>query len=192
MVKFIKNFGLGLVYFLTLPILLVAVLGYLVYGIGAWLFYCVKGIIRFFKGDSFFAELDEDRKVREIKVRMAEASANPNPAPVAPTPTVSNSTTNANTNQTYNVTNNYFGQNPAMPNQGISTPNIGIDPNQQRLEMEAETIDLTASEPAPAQEALSDNLSNQQQIEGPSTPLLTTSKFAEFDGIDLSLDEEEK
>lgn len=196
MVKFIKNFGLGLVYFLALPILLIAVVGYLVVGIGWWLFYVGKGLVRFFRGESFFQDLPEDIEVRRIKAKMAEASANPNPAPApAPTPNVTTNTTNTtDSSQTYHVTNNFFGATPGMPGMGgIQTPTIGQNqPAPERIEMDANTIDLTTQDPTPSYQQIPTN-GPQQQIPQQPTPMIGTSdnKFAEFDNIDLSLDEED-
>ncbi len=72
MKKALKNFGLGLVYFFLLPIFLViaAIAG--VYALGIIIFNVFKGLIRFFKGDKFFAPLPEDIKVKEIKDKQAE------------------------------------------------------------------------------------------------------------------------
>lgn len=196
MIKFVKNFGLGLVYFLVLPFLLVAVVGYLVAGIGWWLFYAAKGVVRFFRGESFFQELPEDAEVRRIKLKMAEASSNPNPAPApapAPAVTTTNTTNTTDTSQTYNVTNNFFGATPNMPGMGgIQTPNIGqTQPIQDRIDMEANTIDYTTSNPIPAQQAIPSN-PQQPQIEHQETPLIENQDpLAQFDGIDLSIDEED-
>ena len=193
MVKFIKNFGLGLVYFLALPLLLIAVVGYMVTGIGWWLFYVGKGLVRFFRGESFFAEMPEDAEVRRIKAKVAESTANSNPAPApAPSPTYTTNTTDSS--QTYHVTNNFFGTPPVTPgNSGMQNPAIGTATQQSPdyIDVNAKAIDLTAQE-NPVYAELPNN-TPVQQISGPAVPLIESNddQFSDLQEIDLSLDEEE-
>lgn len=78
----LKNFGLGLVYFFLLPIFLclIAIAG--VYAIFVIIYYSIKGLIRFFRGEKFFAPLPEDLRVAEIKEYQASLQRAPKqPAP---------------------------------------------------------------------------------------------------------------
>ena len=143
MVKFIKNFGFGLLYFIALPLLILGVVCYAVYGLGVYLFYLCKGTVRFFKGDTFFEELPEDIKVKEIKKKLQDQAANPEqpqPAP-APVNTTSNVSNQDNSQQsTYNVTNNYYGNSQPNTNQGSNPQFRNPDP---RIDMNATEVDAT-------------------------------------------------
>ncbi len=143
MVKFIKNFGLGLLYFIALPLLILGVVCYAVYGLGIYIFYLFKGTIRFFKGDTFFEELPEDAKVKEIKKKLQDQATNPEHTQAAPAPvnTTSNVSNQDNSQQsTYNVTNNYYGNPQPNMNQG-SGPQFR-NPNP-RIDMDATEVDTT-------------------------------------------------
>lgn len=117
--KFLREFGLGLVYILLLPILLAGVLVVGVVMIFVWIVMFFKGCIRFFKGDSFFAPLPEDEQVQKIKdeeLRRKTEPENPTPAPAQP----------AGPSQVYIQTNYYQpgqvppnGQMPQNPQQNL-------------------------------------------------------------------------
>lgn len=79
MTEFFKKLGQGLLYTLVLPVLIVVLAGYAVYGIIIFLFMLFKSIILFFRGKSINNDLPEDI---EAKRRM-KALTNPfdNPAP---------------------------------------------------------------------------------------------------------------
>lgn len=141
--KFIKNFGLGLLYFIALPLLILGVVCYAIYGLGVYVFYFFKGTIRFFKGDNFFEELPEDAKVRDIKRILQEQAINPNQgtqaAPITSTNTSNVSNQDNSQQSTYNVTNNYYG-NPMGVNQN---PNPTFQNPNQRIDMNATEINAT-------------------------------------------------
>ena len=65
--KFLREFGLGLVYILLSPVLLAMLLVVGIVMVFVWIVTFFKGCIRFFKGDSFFAPLPEDEQVEKIK-----------------------------------------------------------------------------------------------------------------------------
>lgn len=65
--KFIREFGLGLLYILALPVFLVAVAGTGVVALLEWIVMLFVGLIRFFKGDSFFKPLEEDEIVNRMR-----------------------------------------------------------------------------------------------------------------------------
>jgi hypothetical protein len=66
--KFLKNFGLGLVYILVLPIFLATLAVAAVYGFFACLVLFFHATYRFFKGEDPFKKLDDDKKVDTIKI----------------------------------------------------------------------------------------------------------------------------
>lgn len=84
MKKALKNFGLGLVYFFLLPAFLCMVALAGVCALFVIIVAGCKGLIRFFKGEKFFAELPEDARVREIKEYQASLQT----APSQPQPQV--------------------------------------------------------------------------------------------------------
>ena len=79
MTEFFKKLGQGLLYTLVLPVLIVVLAGYSVYGIIIFLIMLVKSIILFFKGKSINSDLPEDIEAK----RRLKALTNPfdNPAP---------------------------------------------------------------------------------------------------------------
>jgi len=105
--KFLKNFGLGLVYIIFLPLLLAILVLFGVYGIGVCIIEFFAGTIRFFQGKEPFPPLWEDAKVAEIKQAQMEAQLG-TPAPVAPSPA-----NPAGPSTVYVQQNYYNGQHPA-------------------------------------------------------------------------------
>ena len=108
--KFLREFGLGLVYILLLQILLAGVLVVGVVRIFVWIVMGFKGCIRFFQGDSFFAPLPADEQVQKIKdeeLRRKTEPENPNPAPAQP----------AGPSQVY-IQTNYYQQPGQVPPNG--------------------------------------------------------------------------
>lgn len=81
MMNFLKSLGLGLVIIILLPLLLLGIVFVGIIMIVEWVILLFKGVIRFFKGDSFFEPLPEDITVAEIKARELQQKTNPNPAP---------------------------------------------------------------------------------------------------------------
>ncbi|MCQ2741768.1 MAG: hypothetical protein MJ239_00475 [Bacilli bacterium] len=112
MYRFLRGFGLGLLYALLLPFMIVAFAIIAVfYGIVNFLINLVKAIIHFFKGEPIFPPFDED-------VRADEILTTPAPAPIsqpAPQPTTN----------VYLQTNYYPGQ------QGFPAPGAAPMPNPQ-------------------------------------------------------------
>ena len=115
--KFLREFGLGLVYILLSPVLLAMLLVVGVVMIFVW-------IVTFFKGDSFFAPLPEDEQVEKIKeeeLRRKTESDKPEPAPAQP----------AGPSQVY-VQNNYYQPQGGQPNGQIpQNPQQNMPPFQQ-------------------------------------------------------------
>jgi len=64
--KFLKNFGLGLLYALLFPVILAAVAVFAVYGFLRSIVYFFISLVRFFKGEKIFAAFPEDEKAKEI------------------------------------------------------------------------------------------------------------------------------
>lgn len=64
--SFFKSFGKGVLYILTLPVVLVVLVFYAAIGLVTFLFLMIKSVILFFKGKTIFSELPEDIKAREI------------------------------------------------------------------------------------------------------------------------------
>ena len=65
MAEFFKKFGQGLLYVLCLPVFLVALAGYAVYGVILFIVVGIKTIIDFFKGKSFDMDLPEDKEAKK-------------------------------------------------------------------------------------------------------------------------------
>lgn len=85
--KFFKNFGLGLVYIILLPLLLAVLAVLAVYGICLCIVQFFQAAILFFKGEQGFPPLWEDVKVAEIKKAQMDAmTAQAKEAPAAPAP----------------------------------------------------------------------------------------------------------
>ena len=61
-----KKFGQGLLYILVLPIFLLAVIIFGIYGIGLFIVLMIKSIICFFKGKSLYEDLPEDIEAQRI------------------------------------------------------------------------------------------------------------------------------
>lgn len=66
MLSLIKTFGKGLLYVISLPLTLLILAGFMVYGVFYFLFLSGKSLILFFKGKTIYSELDEDIKAKEI------------------------------------------------------------------------------------------------------------------------------
>jgi hypothetical protein len=124
MAKFMKNFGLGLVYILLLPLLLAILAGFAVYCLFLGIISFFQAAIRFFKGLQPLPPFDEDVKVAQIKKAQVENQIYPNgvPAPAKD---------NGPAPQSVYVQNNYYqtpapGAAPQVPPQPQNTP---IDAN---------------------------------------------------------------
>ncbi len=72
--KFLRNFGMGLVYIFLSPILLCLLALASICCLGAWFYYVVTFVIRFFRGQNGFIELKEDALLRQkIEAEKEEA-----------------------------------------------------------------------------------------------------------------------
>ena len=86
----LKKCGRGLLYIITLPILLLILAVYAVIGVIQFFFVGIKSIWYFFTGRNLFGEFPEDVKAREIlegkNVTNIDIVNEPAPQPVAPQP----------------------------------------------------------------------------------------------------------
>jgi hypothetical protein len=164
--KFLKNFGLGLVYIVLLPLLLVVLVLFGLYGLGVCIVQFFASTIRFFQGKEAFPPFWEDAKVAEIKQAQIAAQLS-NPAPQQPT-----SSSPAGPSTIYVQQNYYNGQHNA--NGTTPTPTSAPSPIEANgyfrdPRNEAPTLDVsTPKSPAlnqPATPAL-----NQ-----PATPQITAN-----------------
>ena len=122
MIKFLKNFGLGVVYMLLLPLFLIAVAFFMIYGIIMWFVTGVKAVISFFKAKEIFPPFNEDIQVERIRKAQIDMLANAS-AQQAQAPQTNSSNT---TNSTVYVQQNYY-QNQ---NQTTTTPPPQLNNNQ--------------------------------------------------------------
>lgn len=111
--RFLKYIGVGMVYLLLFPFLVLGIAVGALYAFGQGVYFFFRGTIRFFKGDSFLVPLKEDEAVaRAIKAQQEAMyqEAKPDVAPVQ--------------GPTY-VQNNYYGmpQNAPAQEQPQSLPN---------------------------------------------------------------------
>jgi hypothetical protein len=97
--KFLKNFGLGLVYILVLPIFLAALAIAAVYGFFACIVLFCHATYRFFKGEDPFKKLDDDKKVDTIKIAQMNNEMHLQPA--APAQSIPASPSNVYVQQNY-------------------------------------------------------------------------------------------
>lgn len=120
--NFLKSFGMGLVYFLLFPFIVIGSALLAVWGILRFIFSSFGGIVRFFKGEEFFPTLREDKEVALVIKTQHDVLLNGAPAPKqeAPAPAPNN-------NNVY-VQNNYYSKpldnqnNTQSPNQIQGTP----------------------------------------------------------------------
>lgn len=126
--KFLKSFGLGLLYMILSPILLVVLLGYALFGIYNFFVEGGKAVVRFFKGKPLFPQFDEDKKAEAMLNRgIDNINEEEKAVPAAP----QGGTTNVYVQQ------NIYQGNPPPANQENPLPKIptaripdlpGIDP----------------------------------------------------------------
>lgn len=175
--KFLKNFGLGLVYIVLLPILLALVVIFGIFGLGVFCYEFLASTIRFFQGKEPFPALDEDLKVAQIKKAQMDAQMGGMPAPQAAAP---------NGPSTVYVQQNYY-QGQKTGEAAPTTPSPTPLPQNQPIEGAGyfknptpPTLDAT-SKPAPA-------LSNEVTPTAiPHTPLPDPTAY-----IDISHDDDPK
>lgn len=101
--NFFKNFGMGLVYTIVFPIIVVGSILYGIIGFFDWIVFGIGGIIRFFKGEEFYPTLREDKEVALVMKTQHDMMLNG----VQPTSAPNND--QPSSNQVY-VQNNYYSQ----------------------------------------------------------------------------------
>ena len=74
MAKFFKTFAKGILYIITLPLLIVFLAIYLVISLCSFIFLSIQGIILFFKGENLVGEMVEDRIAKERLDALSGAS----------------------------------------------------------------------------------------------------------------------
>ena len=177
MAKFLKGFGLGLVYIVLLPLLLVVLLAFAVYLFFVFLIQFFIGSVRFFQGKDAFPPLWEDEKVAEIKKAQVDAqTAQTQPAPVPQAAPAGPSTVYVQQNY-YTGNGQKPGSEPATPPQANPTP---IDTTGYfRSNSETPSIDATSTP-----SSLSRNPAQPSQIPQQSEPVAQPAGL-----IDLSHDD---
>lgn len=174
MLNFLKSFGLGLLYMILSPVLLVILAMYGLYGIYNFFVELIKGLIRFFQGKPFFPPFDEDIKAENILNRGLNPQSETS-APIAP----SGGTTNVYVQQ-----NIYQGTPPQQGFPGVNAPNNaaplpnptpipsipGVDPNA--IDLANQHTQALNAPSAPSQEPL------------PQIPVVTTLKEEEAIEVD--------
>lgn len=124
--KFLKGLGLGIVYALISPLILVGCVLFAIYGLERWFVSMAIGIIRFFKGDKFFKPLKEDEEVQiAIKNYHDSLLAKETEEPQQPVQSINNTAT-------YVQNNYYTNPNPQMGPLFPQQPALGM-PNQAQL-----------------------------------------------------------
>ena len=120
MLKFLKNFGLGLLYILLFPFLLVGVAVFAIYGFFRSILQLFAIVGRFFKGEKIFPPYPEDVKAQEILAKnygLEEKEETPAPQPAQ--------------NNVYVQQNYYPNPNNQPPYPYQNNPGIAQQPYQQ-------------------------------------------------------------
>ena len=78
---FLKKFGQGILYVLVLPVFIVVLALYAVYGVFIFIFMFFKSIILFFKGKSVSSDLPEDIEAKRRMKLLTNPFDNPAPQP---------------------------------------------------------------------------------------------------------------
>ncbi len=127
--KFLKEFGIGIVFAICLPLLLVLIALVGVYGILDFIVEFVIMLINFFSGRKCFPVFEEDEEAYRRKqeaLNIAREKEQPQPAPQPNNIYVQQVYYNANPNQMGQQGIPFPGMNP----QGIPQPNPGFQANQ--------------------------------------------------------------
>lgn len=93
MLDFLKRFGLGILYVLISPFVLVFLFGWAVFTLGIFFVEIFKGVKSFFKGKKFFAEFPEDieaKRILSLEPYNNEPTPPVNNNPVTPPPSEEN------------------------------------------------------------------------------------------------------
>lgn len=182
-----KNFGLGLVYIILLPLLLLVLAAFALYCLGLGLVMFFQATVRFFQGLQPLPPFEEDLKVAEIKQAQVENQIHPNGVP-------SSQPQSSPAPQSVYVQNNYYQTpNPSAPQQPApQAQNTPIDANgyfKNPTQANAlpnqpvpPTLDVTAQAQSIAQQPQTPDL--QKIVQQPSAPTSNTPSV-----IDLSLDD---
>ncbi len=188
MKKALKNFGLGLVYFFLLPIFLVIAALASVFALGVIIYYVVKGLIRFFKGDKFFKPLPEDIKVQEIKARQVELNEQQNQPQTPASPD----------NRVYIQQNYYQQPQPQFNQQPLNNVQQNPSPFQQPLPNQtnqqaylnqpSQQQPIGIQNPSPQPTQISQNPLQNPSNQISQQPTFTPTENAQF--IDISHDDE--
>ena len=114
--KFLKNFGLGLVTIILLPFFLVVLALYAIYLLVVYFIELARNLVRFFKGEKGLRKLPEDLKVEAIKKKnLEETMAKEEPKEEPKIPQTPPGPTHVYVQQ------NYYQQNPSSTDQ----PSLG-------------------------------------------------------------------
>lgn len=153
MASFLKRFGLGILYVVLLPFLLIILVVFMLWGIVNFFIRFFMGVIHFFKGKNFIPPLKEDVEAKKILEQRLEAkkqaSENPTPTNIQPAPQITNSNDNVvNFNGTINIIQTDPNK-PIDPNaimNGIAqatTPSISQNSNTPQIENKPIEIDYS-------------------------------------------------
>lgn len=74
--NFFKSFGMGLIYTIVFPLIVLVSFAYALIAIGEFVFESFPGIVRFFKGEEFFPKLREDKEVALVLKAQHERMLN--------------------------------------------------------------------------------------------------------------------
>lgn len=106
MINFLKNFGLGLLYVILLPVFLVGLVLFAIFGIFTFIFQMIKCLINFFSGNTLFPSNEIDDQIVQIRdARFQKLNA------LEETSSEPQVTTTNNTDNSSSVVNNYIQQN---------------------------------------------------------------------------------
>ena len=93
MVSVLKFFGKGILYVLVCPFALLALLVVAIFGLFEFVFLFFKNLFLFFTGRSLFDDLEEDKKVKAIKIKQEKEQALSNDASMSYTTGLYNNST---------------------------------------------------------------------------------------------------
>jgi hypothetical protein len=149
--KFLKNFGLGLVYIILSPLLLAVIAVFGVYCLFVCLIEFFASAIRFFRGMDPFPQFEEDRAVEEIKAAQVQRQLN-SMQPQQPTPQQPAGPSTVYVQQNY-YQNGHHGQTPPPNPAPIDSTGFYGSPTNPTLQNNASVpaLDDSSSQPLPLQ-----------------------------------------
>ncbi len=130
MLNFIKSFGLGLLYMILSPVLLLVLLAFSIYGLYNFVVTGFAGLVRFFKGQKFFPEFEEDVKAERLLDKGLENDGEESKTPAEVKPATTNVYVQQNIYQGVPPQNNQpnFGGAAVPPLPNARIPDIpGVD-----------------------------------------------------------------